>query len=173
MRALKRLWLGMLRSIAATLLKWIPNNQPHGTRLFAALCRHIWYIAFEATLLRRRSNGQIEVFLTKREPHDTYPGQWHIPGSIFRSMDNGPEDVAKRLAEREYCRPITSFELVDRRFNPNEWRGKCLHLMYLITVQGDPPGGKWYPVDHLPEDLVLFHRHIMPAMVEAFEKKSS
>src|SRR3989344_785304 len=122
MRALKRLWFNLLRSIAATLLNWIPNDQPHGTRLFNALCRHGWYNALEAVLLREGSDDELEVYMTQRGPYETFPGEWHVPGTILRSADNGPVDAFKRLAERELRTPITSCELVGEHFNPKEGR---------------------------------------------------
>lgn len=152
----------LLRYLAAVFLDIIPRDEPHGRPLFEGLARHTWFISFEAVLLRKSGNS-IEVFLTQRGLDEAYPGEWHCPGTIFRSTDRDEADAAKRLSQREFKAEIMSFCLVAEDFNIHEKRGHCLHRIYLVETDEEPQAknGKWFRVDELPSMLVEHHRNVV------------
>lgn len=159
----------VLQWVAACLLDMILNDKRYTSRLFKSLLRHGWYHAFEAVLLRRNA-GKVEIFLAKRGPEETFPGQWHVPGTLLYQEDTGDGAQADRLGQKEFCCRIKSYRRVGEYFNPDEGRGKCVHMVYLVELDGEPHGkGVWWPIDALPDDVIHFHReHIIPIALKAF-----
>ena len=64
------------------------GQKPLGDRLFEAIARLSVNVAFEAVYLRHNKNKSPGSFLLKRDSHDSFPGQWHVPGSVFRLVKN-------------------------------------------------------------------------------------
>lgn len=157
------------REEAAELLNQLPDT-PLGTSLFNAVARKSITIAFEAVLFRRIDQG-IQVYLTQRSASEAYPGQWHCPGSAFRP-EEGPAEVAGRLAVREFKRPFVGWRYVDDFFYGEE-RGWFLSKVYLVEIEGDPDvddGAYWCPVHDLPDNLVKHHRtDVIPIALKGLE----
>lgn len=148
------------------------GNQPLGQKLFEAIAALSVNISFEAVCLRKNQDtGAIEVFMLQRKPDQTFPGQWHVPGSIFRPGEY-PADVAQRLAKLEFKTSLAkNFSYITDYFVP-EKRGWFLTKVYLVQLKGTPnTEGHWWPVDHLPKKIVPVHKKkIIPAAVAAFLK---
>lgn len=142
---------------------------PLGTELFDAIARHSVTTAVEAVCLRRGEGGRVEVLLTQRPPDDTaYPSEWHCPGSVLRPGETYG-DVFARLAEREFEGLVASWRLVGEINNPEESRGHFIGRVYVVTAEGEPKKGRWFPVDDLPEVIVDQHRKgVIPCAVKAF-----
>ena len=152
--------------------KMLPNGNgalPHD--IFVEIAR-VWYlIAFEAVLLRKGRNG-IEVYLTQRDQNDPfYPKEWHAPGSILLPRE-APDNVARRLGNKEFKNPITDSILVGHKFH-QEARGWMLSMVFLTTVPDlSHAGGTWYPVNALPENTVSSHvKWIIPMAVAVFKRR--
>lgn len=167
-------FMNVLRFLAAYLLEVIPSNKPHGRRLFDAISLHSWNEAFEGVVFRRSASGEIEVYMARRGPNETWPGQWHVPGTVLWSKDNGPQDQVARLVKKELQVPVTAYKAVDIWYNVTEGRGKCKHVIYLLTLDGEPPakeGSGWFPVGNLPPDTIHYHRdEIIPRALNAYDK---
>lgn len=164
----------MLQGSSALLkmLAEINPRQPYGTELFDALARVTISVSVEAVCFRRGGSKDVSVFLKRRSCNDTaYPGEWHVPGSIFRPGEE-PEDVLDRLAKREFGCPVEFVQFVANVNHTQEARGHCLSTVYLcransIQFQGMDAG--WFSVNELPEKTVECHRHrIIPAALGAY-----
>lgn len=151
------------------------GQKPLGSRLFEAIARLSVNVAFEAVCLRRNKKTKaVEVFLLKRGPHESFPGQWHVPGSVFRPGEQ-PKDVIHRLSvPREFGTPVTSdFKCHGTIFIPDA-RGWFLSLVYLVKCKKTPnPQGRWWNVKKLSKSVIPHHRKdVIPAAVRAFEKNN-
>src|SRR5438067_552406 len=80
----------------------------------------------EIVLPRRRQDGQIDVFLSRRDKDDAnWPGQpWHIPGGIWR-VGETREGACRSVAQREigipatFCSEVMTFKWPDHPYaNP-------------------------------------------------------
>lgn len=141
-----------------------------GKKLFRAIARLSVSISFEAIALRK-NKGKIEVFMTKRLPHETYAGQWHCPGSIFRPGEK-PKDVLKRLVRKEFKVPVTSRDHCIKDFFVRSEIGWMLCRVYPVTIKGKPENGEWFDVKKLPKNTVGGHRSLfIPAAVKNFLEK--
>ena len=149
------------------------GQKPLGSRLFEAIARLSVNVAFEAVCLRRNPKTKaVEVFLLKRGAHESFPGQWHVPGSVFRPGEK-PKDVIRRLSlPREFGTPVISdFKCHGAIFIP-EARGWFLSLVYLVKCKGKPNSeGRWFNVKNLSKNVIPHHRKdVIPAAVSAFLK---
>ncbi len=156
------------RAMLAAALRTVTNPSGHlGQELYEQIARFSTTVAFEAILLRKRE-GAIEVYMTQRQPHEAYAGQWHVPGSLFRRGEQ-PADVARRLSEREFKGIITRFQHVEDFFYQEE-RGWFESKVFLVEIPGQmQSGGTWFSVDALPQRTVPHHvEKIIPAAVQAF-----
>ena len=149
------------------------GQKPLGSRLFEAIARLSVNVAFEAVCLRHNKKTKaVEVFLLKRGPQESFPGQWHVPGSVFRPGEQ-PKDVIRRLnLPREFATPITSdFKCHGTVFIPDA-RGWFLSLVYLVKCKKTPnPQGRWFNVKSLPKSVIPHHRkEVIPVAVKAFKK---
>ena len=160
------------KDIVAELLGAIDPSRPAGTTLCDAMMR-LWPTpAFEAVVFRE-SSGTAEIYLRRRAMDDTaYPGEWHAPGSLYRSGEQD-RDVAARL-EKEFGAGIKRFDLVDKEIT-NEARGTVHSMVFLVQLAGDPridDRHAWFPVDHLPEVTVdLHHDAIIPKAFKAWQAR--
>lgn len=149
------------------------GQKPLGSRLFEAIARLSVNVAFEAVCLRKNKKTKaIEVFLLKRGSHDSFPGQWHVPGSVFRPGEK-PKDVIRRLSgPREFAVPVSSdFKCHGTIFIPDA-RGWFLSLVYLVKCRKNPNReGRWFDVKSLSKNVIVHHRKdVIPAAVKAFLK---
>lgn len=148
------------------------GQKPLGSRLFEAIARLSVNVAFEAVCLQRnKKTGVLEVFMLQRKPHESFPGQWHVPGAVFRPGEQ-PKDVAHRLAVREFCVPITSDFKCHGTFFLSDPRGWFLSLVYLVKCKKTPNSeGRWWNVKKLPKKVLLHHsKYVIPAAIQAFKK---
>lgn len=146
------------------------SKKPLGSRLFETIAKLSVSVAFEAVCLRQnKKSGKIEIYLRQREPHESYTGQWHCPGSVFRTGEY-PKDVLRRLARHEFKTNITIISPVGELFIA-DIRGWFLCKIYLVKCKEAPQSGKWWPVDKLPQNTVAGHRErIIPLALKAFKK---
>ena len=150
------------------LLGQIDPHQPYGHELFNALARLMPTVAVEAVCLSPSLRGT-EILLTQRKANESYPSQWHCPGSILRIGEEF-EDVFKRLEQHEFGCQLLSKEFIGNLNNPEEVRGHGLSMVYLCEVEAEPPKGQWFLLDNLPENMVSFHRdHLIPFVLENLE----
>lgn len=153
------------------LLRRVNNKKPLGNKLFEALARVSWSLAFEAVALRIQKDGTVQVYLTKRA-HDesAYHDLWHVPGSIFRPGES-LWDVVGRLRKKEFRIAEHGVRFVEPLFNESdELRGSMLSLVYLVELEGDDGRGEWFDVEMLPADIVQGHRErIIPVAVRFFK----
>lgn len=162
-----------LKDEAIKILKHInPELQPYGKRFFEALARLIVNVGIETVFMRfnPESSGH-EIFLRKRNEDETYPGQWHIPGSLLRYGEE-IDDVFERILSEEYCGTAASgFQFVGFYNNIKEARGHALQIVYRCDVEynGKPEAGLgfWFPLGALPDPIVDHHRETIIPMATA------
>ncbi len=160
-----------LKLRAGELLRQIdPKKQPYGSDFFEPLSRLIVNIGIEAVFLR--FNPKIksdEVLLRKRAENETYPGQWHVPGSLIRYGENF-DDVFERILNEE-CRDVkvSTHQFIGFNNNTGEARGHTVQIVYCLSVEynGKPEAGScaWFSVNKLPESIVDHHAEIVIPMV--------
>lgn len=154
----------MIKNIAAYLLKYIDPHKPLGTLLFNAIAKVTVSVAFEAVAIRKNpETGKSEVYMVRRPDDDAaYPGQWHVPGSVLRPHEKD-NHVFSRLSKREFGTRILRSKFIAMVSHPREARGHFISLVYRVQVEGEPQGGKWFPLDGLPTTTVGFHKkYIIP-----------
>jgi ADP-ribose pyrophosphatase YjhB (NUDIX family) len=151
------------------MLSKIEPGKPYGTELFNALARLMPIVGLETVCLRR-TEGRTEVFMTLRKADEAYAEEWHSPGSIYRLRETD-EQVVDRLEKREFDCKIKLGPLVGMVNNVKEVRGHAICLVHVCELIGEPAnGGKWFPVDDLPENTIGVHRdEIIPMAVKSFQ----
>ncbi|MBI2426760.1 MAG: hypothetical protein HYV34_02840 [Candidatus Kerfeldbacteria bacterium] len=159
-----------IREQAASLLDQLNPFDPLGTRLFNAVARHSVSVSVEAVCLRRTGRG-VGVFLSLRGEEESFPEEWHCPGSIQRPGET-EEQVLQRIQRKELRVPIVSALKADEWDNPGEGaRGHTRHLIYIVSLnRGDEVAtGMWFLVSNLPPDTIHYHRNeVIPRAVRAF-----
>ena len=159
------------KEVIASLLDQLHSNQPKGTALCNAVMR-IWATpAFEAVAFRKFGRT-VEVYLRQRSLDDTaYPGQWHVPGSLFRSGETKIH-VEKRL-ESEFGTPIQRSTFVSNAII-SEQRGTVHSMIFLVLLADNPridSQHRWFDVSEMPENTVKHHREtIIPMAEETYRK---
>lgn len=155
------------KKMAAHLLNEIAASREFlGTPLFNAIARHHVGIALEGVILRR-TDGQTEVYLTKREADEAYGGQWHCPGTFLRNGEDEKRGF-DRLAMKELSSSVKSFRLCTERFVPEERYETMLERIYFLDLASEPLNkkGRWFKVEDVLDnkagiDVVHFHLDII------------
>ena len=139
-------------------------------RLFESIARLTISVALEGVLLRRKKD-QIEVFMLQRGKEESFSGQWHTPGSVFRPGEF-PKDVVRRLSEREFKTTVSLMSDCIADSLVQESRGWFLSRVYLVEAEGKPNAkGRWFPVSKLPKNTISFHKNfVIPKAVKEFKK---
>jgi ADP-ribose pyrophosphatase YjhB (NUDIX family) len=164
------MYYSIIEAMLTFLLRRINPRRSFGSKLFEELARVTWSVALEAVALRKNTDGQVEVYLTKRAyTESVYPNLWHVPGSIFRPGES-LWNVVDRLRSKEFSITQQSVKFVNPIYNENsELRGSMLSLVYLVELEKDDGRGKWYGVDMLPVDIVQFHKDtVIPEAINYF-----
>ena len=152
-------------------LSSLDQKKPLGTELFNAVARVSINVAIEAMAIKKEA-GKFKIFMLQRGLEETFPGQWHFPGTILRPGDS-IDEAFLRLEKNEF-----KTKVIDKRFvsffnNPHglvEERGHFLHLIYLCHIDRD---GSWFDIDDLPENMVRCHKDdLIPLVVEYFKNHS-
>lgn len=122
--------------------------------------------ALEVVPLHVDKNGDIRVFLTKRDKDDKFwPDMWHCPGTMVVNKDESEkEDFEKaweRLKKNEFMRDSLSSPIpVSVKFLKTN-RGMETAYIHFVLVSDDLGGGKYFRVDSLPKDLIDHHLTII------------
>lgn len=147
----------------------IDPKRPYDSGVFDALVRVTVSVAIEAVCLRLNPNKEIEVYLTQRSITETYPGEWHCPGTLLRRREE-IEDAFSRLAEREFRARLKSWRFVANVNLPKETRGHTFSVVHLCQFEEGPNSrGRWFLISQLPIPTVEAHaKQIIPLAVGAF-----
>lgn len=160
-----------LKMQAAEFLKRInPKEQPYGKVFFESLARLVVNIGIEAVFIRSNPEaGNYEILLRKRDENETYPGQWHVPGSLLRYGEDFDAVFDRILKEECAEMDVSSYQFIGLNNNTNEARGHVVQIVYRCDMEynGKSEVGScsWFPVDALPELVVDHHREIVIPMV--------
>lgn len=152
-----------LKDEAVKILKQIdPKLQPYGEKFFEPLARLIVNVGIETVFLRFNPELSIrEIFLRKRKEEETYPGQWHIPGSLLRYGEEIDDVFERILSEECYGIAASGFRFVGFYNNIKEARGHALQIVYRCDVEYNGKSevglGSWFPLDALPDPVVDHH----------------
>ena len=127
-------------------------------------------VAFEAVCLRQnKKSGKIEIYLRQREPHESYTGQWHCPGSVFRTGEY-PKTCSGAWRAMNLKRTLPLLVPWENFLSRTSGAGFFAKI-YLVKCKEAPQSGKWWPVDKLPQNTVAGHRErIIPLALKAFKK---
>ena len=159
--------------------QWTPN-------LYNTFAPKFALTAIETVFLRRSAvSGKVEILLIQRPATDAhYPNQWHSPGTMLRAVDFQEETVTgedipaydgfkkafDRLAQSELG---IGFKTAPRQimsifhYTP---RGPEVALIFLCELEGEPKAGRFFAVDHLPENLIEHHHRIIEAAMDALRR---
>lgn len=162
-----------LKKAAVPILQQInPALQPYGKYFFEPLARLIVNIAIEPVFVRVHPVSlQQEILLRPRTAEETYPGQWHLPGSLLR-YGEAVEDAFTRVHAEE-CPGIVvrKTECVGLYNNIKEARGHAVHIIYRCEVayDGQPTIGlcSWFSTASLPDAIVDVHAEkVIPMTIQ-------
>lgn len=125
-------------------------------------------VGVDVVALRTGSSGVLEVFSTKRGAKEkAAPNVWHVPGTILRPHEDFQVGF-RRLETWELGVSIAHATLIDEAFASDE-RGSYLMKTFLVTLEHDPPVGRWFSVEALPMDYFALHRdRTIPVAVRAY-----
>jgi 8-oxo-dGTP pyrophosphatase MutT (NUDIX family) len=167
---------GLDESEEGLLLKLLAQIQGKemSPEVFGALCRIVRFPMVELVLLRRTTTEKLEIFLTQKPADDPdFPGEWHIPGGVARLSEKSPEETLERvIREIGYIdKPIAEILMVPGgAAYSNHARGGDVHII-THKLFSDPTnqweeteaitGGRWFPIDDLPEPFMAHHRKIL------------
>lgn len=160
-----------LKMEAVKLLERIdPRLQPYGKEFFEPLARLIVNIGIEAVFVRFNPDVKsYEVLLRKRDVTETYPGQWHIPGSLLRYGEDFDAVFTRILREECAEMEVKSYQFIGLNNNTSEARGHVVQIVYRCNIEynGKPEAGtcSWFSLDNLPESIVDHHLDIVIPMV--------
>jgi len=165
---------------AADVIKRLPKGYlPF--ELFIAVASKVTVPTMEVAPLRRTSDGNVEVLLTKRPVDDPYwPGGWHLTGTVIRANDKEGTDFSsgvERVLRDELhgaVKPIDGIKYAGMKF----WdvkRGRELDQMFYFETKAtdtDVREGKFFNVNSLPESTLEHHKIMIPEIVAAFLSNS-
>lgn len=157
---------GLESRLTAWLLGRVPKKGNLPPRVFNEILGTVPGTALEVVPLYVDKNGDINVFLTKRNSDDPYwPNLWHSPGTMVLNKDESDhDDFSKpweRLKKREFMRESLSAPVpVSVKFLKTK-RGMETSYIHFVLVPEDLKGGKYFSVDKLPKDLVDHHTKII------------
>jgi len=160
-----------LKKKTAELLRQIdPKYQPYGKDFFEPLARLIVNIGIEAVFIRYNPGAEkYEILLRKRDESETYPGQWHIPGSLLRYSEDFDAVFDRILKEECAEMEVSSYRFIGLNNNTDEARGHVVQIVYRCDVEynGKSEVGlcSWFSSDDLPEPIVDHHLEIVIPMV--------
>lgn len=145
---------------AALLLGLLPRVGDKTSELFHAGLLQFPCPSVESVALREGPNGT-EVYLTRRPKEDPfYPGQWHCHGRMIRNGET-IEEALQSLAEGEYGGGFIRCVLAGNTAPPGQERGHNVLLIYVVTLAGEPTGGRWFAIDDLPKPMVAVHKEVI------------
>lgn len=116
-------------------------------------------------LMARQQDDQLAVLMI-RCPADApaYAGLWHIPYSYQHTLDDEAETL-QRLGQ-DAGSTITSAKMIGRSYERFGEFGATNHTVIATEFGKNPKGGRWWPIDRLPENTVRHHREVViPAAV--------
>ena len=121
----------------------------------------------------RNNNGTTEVLLFKRDDDDpTWPGQLHTPGTVVRATDEGDgfhKPFQRLYADELQFQPEPTPRLVTQTLHKVARGTELATIFYVDLTNSEPPVGKWYPADELPDSLVETQRGFIAEAVKAFK----
>ena len=158
-----------IKQAAATLRRLPPGRLP--LDVFIEVVRLVPAPIVEVVPVRKNSNGETEILLTKREETDPiWPGMLHTPGTVILASDKGENNeeafmrIQKELGGVETSEP----HFVKNTFHEVK-RGKEQAQVYWAEVTGAPVVGEFYSAAQLPDTLVDTQVDFIKAAVSNFE----
>lgn len=144
----------------------IPGHLSH--ELFVEMRRLNVSAGIEVVPLRINENNKVEVLLTKRSENDEFwPGELHIPGTIFIPGDT-VESTFGRIFDEELDRTKISEPKFVNFSMQHIRRGQEIVLVHWVEVLGEPNVGVLYEIDHLPENTITHHIDIINLAADHF-----
>lgn len=159
-----------ISTVASLLSRLEPGFLP--MPIFSQVVRLLVTPTVEMVPFRKTQEGKVEVFLIKRDDDDpNWPGKYHVPGSVIRATDAklSFQDAFDRIIQGE-IKGITVLKgpiFVQHLFHQVK-RGAEIPMIHWIEVNGDIPGGTYFDVDKLPENIVDHHPLIIRKALEHF-----
>ncbi|MBP6859529.1 MAG: hypothetical protein KBC69_02835 [Candidatus Magasanikbacteria bacterium] len=159
------------RQILAEILAELDPSKPFGPGTFEPIAKVTLSITWQLIWLRE-VKGVLGVWLRLRGPNEAYPGQLSAPSNAMFPSENFVM-VEERICARFYAgQKATTRELVGN-YDPRDGRGTFIHLVTLVDFAPEFKGdwatdGAWYPVEHLPSNVVEHHRRFIKDAAEVF-----
>lgn len=155
-----------IRSAADVLKKLEPGFLP--PPLFHEITRLTTAPIIEIVPLRRHSNVT-EVLLLKRDADDpVWPDKLHTPGTVVRATD-----TLQVAQERILNKELSGIEVSKPKFVTNimhhSGRGMEASQIYWVEVKGETNIGKFYDLEHLPDNLVQTQLDFITRAVADYE----
>ncbi|MFH2108933.1 MAG: hypothetical protein ABII16_00520 [Patescibacteria group bacterium] len=143
------------------------------TPVYNAVAAKFVLVAIETVILRRKQ-GKVEVFLAKRPPTDAYyPNMLHSPGTILRASDRpgSYQDAFERVQKNELGVSFVSLpEFIGSHYFHTS-RGPENALAFICKIDQEPKVGKFYNTSNLPENLVPHHYILIAKVLDSYKKE--
>lgn len=101
--------------------------------------------------------GQLQVLLIGRDEDDTiWPGSIHVPGAVIRPTDKQEKlnIVFDRIIKEELKGTKVSEPVYVKNMFHESRRGMEQAQIFIVEVLAEPLVGKFYDIDHLPDNLM-------------------
>lgn len=147
-----------LKTLAARAIRLIQNpEQGIGTELFEALITIVPQACVEALVLDNLDNPQ-RIYLSWRE--DQHYRGWHCPGTFIRFGETF-EIALRRVLRREINVGTNRFQSTNIQYSCMDSRGHTIGTVWLVKPEGEPTGGRWFPIDDLPYPILPHHLDLL------------
>ncbi len=144
--------------------------------LFIQVARLVTTPTVDFAPVRKTEQGEVEIFLTQREPDDLYwPNEWHVPGGVLRSTDDEGDFSSgySRTMDGELGGGLVAIgepQFVAMKF----WdglRGRELEIVHYVEVEVKPGvslPGAFFDVTKLPENTIKQQLSVIAEVAAAY-----
>jgi len=161
-----------LKRLLKILVEESTSGTPVDGEVFNLLLKVMPQPNVEFVVCRKRAED-IEVLLFQRPsdlPQESYPSQWHCPGTFFRTTDTSIATAYERIRiGKMRGTTIKSIRFLDFQLYVDKTRGSVIvRLVHLVEIEGVPVTGQWFkilPTPDLPTNLVWDQPQLLRAAV--------
>lgn len=147
-------------------------ESPMSNELYNAIAPIVPAVAVESVILRKVKD-KTQVYLVQRPDNDAHwPREWHSPGTLLRASDACDRDpiavALKRIEARELGIKFKTYRFTGRFVFHQTPRGSEMSLVYVCTVEEEPKVGGFFPVNELPQSLIIHQQPVIRIAHEAY-----
>ena len=138
--------------------------------LFLQVARLVTLPIFELVALRQNGDYTEVLLLNRQDSDPIWPGLLHITGTVIRATDKSMTDCFDRIKSQE----LSNLKVTDPVFVKSSLhqtkRGSEFAQIYWSEVLEESSVGKFYPIDHLPQNIVEGQATIIQEAAASFRQ---